>query len=434
MNLSIKRMLFAMPALMMAVVALGQQPAIVNGSGDDGREETLHKVVYYKITESENYEHSHSVVLREVAEFMQRCPDATVTVVGYADRGTGTARQNVTYAMNRATKFKEDLITRYAIDANRIITDSKGDREQPFAENDLNRCVIVDGRGHQRAMVQQPTPPSAHEIAAAQRDAAQAEKYRHYQMEMNRRAAEQGRDTIVVVHKDTVWVMEPVDTLLKPERPFGLNKAHRWRNWFVQLAGGPAIFQGDHNADADMSDRIYPAFDLSIGKWIYPALGLRAGVNLDVLHSYYNANANRPNPLASEYGEFVHGASPNEPYKGWLYKMEYNTWNFHVDAMINFSSLMWRPYNRRFWNLIGYAGVGCIATWDNGHHDWFNYATSWNVGILNSFRLNEHLDINIDLRLKKFDDDFNCWRQGHGMDGITDLMVGLTWHFTERGF
>ncbi|MBR1801482.1 MAG: hypothetical protein IJ767_08365, partial [Bacteroidaceae bacterium] len=77
--------------------------------------------------------------------------------------------------------------------------------------------------------------------------------------------------------------------------------------------------------------------------------------------------------------------------------------------------------------------------WDHGspqwhNQDWFNYATSWNVGLLNSFRVSEHFDINIDLRLKKFNDDFNCFRQGRGMDGITNLMIGFTWHFTKRGF
>ena len=233
--------------------------------------------------------------------------------------------------------------------------------------------------------------------------------------------------------------MEP-DTL-KPERPFGLNKENRWRNWFVTFCGGPAIFQGDHNIDAAWKDRIYPAFDFSIGKYVFPALALRVGINLDVVHNYYNANPSNPNELAFKdgveyYGEFVHGASPDKPYEKcpWLYRMDYNAWNFHADVMVNFSSFMWRPYNRRIWNLIGYAGVGCIATWDNGNHDWFNYAASWNFGIMNSFRVAEHFDINLDLRLKMFSDDFNCFRQGRGLEGMTDLMIGATWYFTKRGF
>ena len=114
--------------------------------------------------------------------------------------------------------------------------------------------------------------------------------------------------------------------------------------------------------------------------------------------------------------------------------MDYNAWNFHADVMINFSSFIWSPYNRRFFNLIGYAGIGCISTWDNGVHDWFNSAMSLNVGVMGAFRISERFDLNIDLHLKKFDDDFNCFRQGRGMDGMTNLTIGGTWYFTRRGF
>ena len=246
------------------------------------------------------------------------------------------------------------------------------------------------------------------------------------------------RDTVLVQHTDTVWV---APTPLKEETPFGLNKENRWRNWFITFGVGPAIFQGDHNVDAKWKDRIYPMFTFGLGKWVYPALGFRANVTLDDVHSYYNANPNDPNPLAFKngktwYGEFVHGASPDKPYEKapWLYRMDYKAWNFDAEVMINFSSFMWSPYNRRIWNLIGYFGVGCIATWDNGTLDWYNSAVSWNAGIMNSFRIAEHFDINLDLHLKEFDDDFNCFRQGRGMDGMVGITIGATWYFTKRGF
>ena len=389
----------------------------------------LHKEAFFDIRVTENIQASN--VAAEVANFMKTHDDVVITVVGYADRETGNPKLNVGYARERAERFRNDLIGRYGVDPARISVDSKGDRVQPFAENDLNRCVIINGYGYVR-----PTLESAQARADRQRQEYQEDRDERYRRERERYRT----DTVFVNRTDTVWIEALADSL-KPEQPFGLNKAHRWRNWFITFGGGPAIFQGDHNIDAVWKDRLYPAFDLSIGKWIYPALGLRAGVNLDVVHSYYNANPNNPNELAYKngveyYGEFVHGASPNEPYekRPWLYRMDYNTWNFHFDVMVNLSAIMWKPYTRRIWNLIPYAGVGCIVTWDNGNHDWFNYATCWNVGVLNSFRVAEHIDINLDLRLKKFSDDFNCFRQGRDMDGTTNLMIGFTWYFTQRGF
>lgn len=105
---------------------------------------TLHEERFYTIraTESEGPE----AQMKRVAEFLKNYPDATVTVVGYADKGTGTPALNVKYAKQRADKYKKELVDKYGADGSRIITDSKGDTVQPFEENDKNRCVIVDGK------------------------------------------------------------------------------------------------------------------------------------------------------------------------------------------------------------------------------------------------------------------------------------------------
>lgn len=103
----------------------------------------LHKEVFYQIRENTN--ELPASVIKEVADFMKNHKDAKITVVGYADKGTGNAQLNKMYAQKRAQQFKDDLVKKYGCDAARISIDSKGDTVQPFAENDKNRCVIVDG-------------------------------------------------------------------------------------------------------------------------------------------------------------------------------------------------------------------------------------------------------------------------------------------------
>ena len=105
----------------------------------------LHKEVFYAIRLSDN--DNHTATLKEVAQFMKDNPDSKIKVVGYADKGTGNAKLNVMYAKRRAEQFKADLVKNYGCNAANIIIDSKGDTVQPFAENDKNRCVIVDGEG-----------------------------------------------------------------------------------------------------------------------------------------------------------------------------------------------------------------------------------------------------------------------------------------------
>ena len=102
----------------------------------------LHKEVFYQICE--NTDEQPATAIKEVADFMKKYKDAKVTVVGYADKGTGNARLNKMYSQRRAQQFKSDLVKKYGCDAKRISIDSKGDTVQPFAENDKNRCVIVD--------------------------------------------------------------------------------------------------------------------------------------------------------------------------------------------------------------------------------------------------------------------------------------------------
>ena len=79
--------------------------------------------------------------LDEVAAYMKECPEATVTVTGYADRGTGSAKINDRIAARRADIVETELIKR-GVARDRIIKSSKGSRVQPFNDNDMNRVTI----------------------------------------------------------------------------------------------------------------------------------------------------------------------------------------------------------------------------------------------------------------------------------------------------
>ncbi len=106
--------------------------------------EKLHEEIFYLICMSDPEENG-TAQLRRVAAFMKKHADAKINVVGYADKGTGNAELNQMYSERRAHECVNELVNKYGIDASRIIVTAKGDREQPFAENDKNRCVIIDG-------------------------------------------------------------------------------------------------------------------------------------------------------------------------------------------------------------------------------------------------------------------------------------------------
>ena len=79
--------------------------------------------------------------LQKLADWMQANPDFNVSLVGYADKETGTPKGNEKLSANRAKVVKERLV-KLGVAESRIMTAYKGDTVQPFAENAKNRVVI----------------------------------------------------------------------------------------------------------------------------------------------------------------------------------------------------------------------------------------------------------------------------------------------------
>lgn len=80
--------------------------------------------------------------VKDIADYLQTYPNAKVVMTGYADKGTGNASINARLAAKRAEVVSNTLMKQYGIAADRITYSSKGDTEQPFAQNDQNRVTI----------------------------------------------------------------------------------------------------------------------------------------------------------------------------------------------------------------------------------------------------------------------------------------------------
>lgn len=81
-----------------------------------------------------------------VAQWLKDNPDCKVTIVGYADRGTGSADYNMKLSRRRAEAVAAILQDHYGIAASRIEIECEGSNEQPYpGNNDWNRIVIFSG-------------------------------------------------------------------------------------------------------------------------------------------------------------------------------------------------------------------------------------------------------------------------------------------------
>jgi outer membrane protein OmpA-like peptidoglycan-associated protein len=80
--------------------------------------------------------------VKDIADYLNKYPKATVKITGYADKGTGNPTINAKLAEKRVQAVAEALIKKYGIAESRITIDHKGDTEQPM-EGTANRVTIA---------------------------------------------------------------------------------------------------------------------------------------------------------------------------------------------------------------------------------------------------------------------------------------------------
>ena len=85
---------------------------------------------------------TEEVNVYNMAEWLKANPNEKVTIVGYADRDTGTAEYNMALSERRANAVADELVNTYGIARDRLNITYDGSNVQPYSTNDWNRIVI----------------------------------------------------------------------------------------------------------------------------------------------------------------------------------------------------------------------------------------------------------------------------------------------------
>lgn len=193
-----------------------------------------------------------------------------------------------------------------------------------------------------------------------------------------------------------------------------------WSNWFVSAGGGVNLYFGDHDKQVKFGKRLAPAVDVAIGKWFTPGIGVR--------FAYSGLSVKG----ATQTG--IHSTGEEVPGKGgygyWLTNQKFNFFNFHLDAMFNVSNLLFGYNPNRVYSLSPYVGLGVMKTNDTPKAT----EIAGHFGLLNSFRLCDALDLNLDIRGTLVSDAFDGEASGRGGEGMLSATVGLTYKFKKRGW
>lgn len=232
-------------------------------------------------------------------------------------------------------------------------------------------------------------------------------------------AQEQHSDTIQSVYDTTEEVMYDNDK-------YKVETNHFWDNWFVSGGFGGQVLFGNHDKQVKFFDRIAPALDIAVGKWFTPGIGVRL---------MYSGLSVKGATQKEGYGEFpTHSTGVDVPGKGgdgyWLMKQKFNFYNLHLDALFNMSNILCGYNEKRVYNCTPYIGLGWARVWESPQ----SMEVSANVGVLNSFRLNEALNLNLDIRGAYMSDRFDGELGGRWGEGVWSATVGLIYRFKERGW
>lgn len=195
-----------------------------------------------------------------------------------------------------------------------------------------------------------------------------------------------------------------------PRHKYSVATNSFWANWYVS---GGVDFNASYTSQesSDVSNNPFSGkrgnigFNVAIGKWFTPGIGLRT--------KFQGVTAKQVNTKSSH--------------------PSYNYWNLHEDVTFNLSNLIYGYNEKRVWNFIPYVGIGIGRNMDGN-----NYDLTYNVGLLNNFRVNKRVQIFADIYAMavegSFDEGnpdkwnaFNKTKNRH-WDKLVGLSVGVTYN------
>ena len=224
----------------------------------------------------------------------------------------------------------------------------------------------------------------------------------------------------------TVVVSDVTEEIQYNNDKYKVETNHFFDNWFVSGGFGGQVLFGNHDKQVKFFNRIAPALDIAVGQWFTPGIGVRL---------MYSGLSVKGATQKEGHGEFpTHSTGEDVPGKGgdgyWLMKQKFKFYNLHLDALFNMSNILYGYNEKRVYNCSPYFGLGWTRVWESPQ----SMEVSANVGILNSFRLNDALDLNLDIRGAYVSDRFDGELGGRWGEGIWSATIGLTYKFKPRGW
>lgn len=188
-------------------------------------------------------------------------------------------------------------------------------------------------------------------------------------------------------------------------------------NWYLGVGVGPMTFNGNHGEETSYGSRIAPSFNLQLGKWVTPVIGVRANFNW-MQAKGITVDPNNPN---------VDGQKGNG-----LYKTKFPFLSLSGEVTFDLINLFKGYQPGKVYSLLPYGGVGVVRS----AGDLKKNNIGFSFGIDNRFRVSDAWSLNLDLRFNMFHEcmdgtaPIGKWDQ----DFTSGILVGASYYFKKRGF
>lgn len=219
------------------------------------------------------------------------------------------------------------------------------------------------------------------------------------------------------------------------------------QNWFVMIDGSVNWWQGsDRNPAGHYTTLNGPSFGggIAVGKWITHKTAFRLAYDVNPGKSFIDGYHTGPN-----HYQFLYEGNPPLDENGYC-TTSFMYHNLHGDFMISIYDLIQNYYDaERVWTPVPFIGMGvaCVSGYTSmiktlleGNR---NFEFSADAGLLNQFRLNRHLDLNLTFMLTAQRYNIDTWFNEYGAHGAADprprvadfnysVNAGLTWYVGGR--
>ena len=224
-------------------------------------------------------------------------------------------------------------------------------------------------------------------------------------------------------------------------------------NWELIGLIGTQFYYGDNDKYMGFWDRFtFPAADIMLNKWASPSIGFAVGITGLKMKGVYQAFHDTGLPVQDNPPHFMTDEVYQSPWQGRSGRaadLKYQRgWyiNPYVVAMFDLCNLIGGVKANRFYTAQFYAGGGVMLGFDKNQRQLSSArGVSFNTGLLNKFRINEHFDFVINLRGALVSDDFDGEsreqnekydpahiKNNFPFDGIAGVTAGLCLHFGAK--